>query len=82
MGPDRDQARARSRLTRRIERYVVLERVLPGPNIARALAIPIPLAHVLTIAANISAALHHAHSANRKPLGIVHCGRSRGGSAS
>ncbi len=42
---------------------------------ASALGTPIPLAHVLTIAANISAALHHAHTrvgANRKPLGIVH----------
>jgi serine/threonine protein kinase len=42
---------------------------------ASALATPIPLAHVLTIAANISAALHHAHTrvgANRQPLGIVH----------
>ena len=42
---------------------------------ASALTTPIPLAHVLTIAANISAALHHAHTrvgADRKPLGIVH----------
>jgi serine/threonine-protein kinase len=42
---------------------------------AAALATPIPLAHILTIAANISAGLHHAHTrvgADRKPLNIVH----------
>jgi serine/threonine-protein kinase len=36
---------------------------------------PIPLQHVLTIAAGVSAALHHAHTrrgSDRKPLGIVH----------
>ena len=48
--------------------WLVMER-------ASARGTPIPLAHVLTIAANISAALHHAHTrvgANRQPLGIVH----------
>jgi serine/threonine-protein kinase len=42
---------------------------------ASALQTPVPLAHVLTIAANISAALHHAHTRvgpDRRPLGIVH----------
>jgi serine/threonine protein kinase len=42
---------------------------------ASVMGTPIPLAHVLTVAANISAALHHAHTRvgpDRKPLGIVH----------
>jgi serine/threonine protein kinase len=42
---------------------------------AAALGTPVPLAHVLTIAGGVSAALHHAHTrvgVDRKPLGIVH----------
>jgi eukaryotic-like serine/threonine-protein kinase len=48
--------------------WLVMER-------AAALGTPVPIAHVLTIAGSVAAALHHAHTRvgpDRKPLGIVH----------